>query len=142
MALRTRSEAVRRAQLKQDSGVRRKKLNSRMRLHTARVIAALGKSLPKGAVTHHHSDTQLVICESQSYHMMLERRTRVLRAGGNPNTDAWCSGCQAPRPLSRFETYKRDHGYHRKGSTYLSCKDCNGRKWEAHKARQAGNSNA
>lgn len=37
---------------------------------------ALGKYLPPGAVVHHHSPTQLVICEDQAYHMLLHKRMR------------------------------------------------------------------
>lgn len=44
---------------------------------------ALGKPLPPGAVIHHYSKTQLVICNDQGYHMLLHRRTRALRACGH-----------------------------------------------------------
>lgn len=57
---------------------------------------ALGRPLPVDAVVHHHSDTQLVICPSQTYHMELHRRMRVLAAGGDPNTQWLCRTCKKP----------------------------------------------
>jgi len=38
----------------------------------------LGKSLPKKAVIHHHSENQLVICENQGYHLHIHARQRRL----------------------------------------------------------------
>lgn len=77
------------------------------RLHRVRAEAALGHSLPPDAVVHHADGTKsdksvLVICENRDYHNLLHKRMRILRAGGNPNTDAWCSRCQGPRPISEF----------------------------------------
>ena len=86
--------------------------------HVLRAEAALGRRLRPGkAVVHHHTDDQLVLCEDQAYHWMLHIRTRVLRAGGNPNTDRVCSRC---RQLRRFcEFYKSNVG---RRSSY--CKPC------------------
>jgi hypothetical protein len=62
---------------------------------------ALGKPLPKGAQVHHvNGDTHdnrsrnLVICQSDSYHKLLHKRTRILRTGGNPNTQGICTSCK------------------------------------------------
>jgi hypothetical protein len=76
--------------------------------HIRRAEAALGKLLPRGAVVHHHNkaafdnDSPLVICENQAYHMLLHYRTRIVRAGGNPNTDKICGACKKPKSLGLF----------------------------------------
>lgn len=76
-----------------------------------RIIAArvLGKPLPPKAQVHHVDDDgrnnandNLVICQDAAYHKDLHRRRRILRAGGNPHTDYWCSGCRTPRPRALF----------------------------------------
>jgi hypothetical protein len=48
--------------------------------HILAAEKALGKSLPPKAVIHHHTPQQLVLCESQAYHMLLHRRMRALKA--------------------------------------------------------------
>lgn len=58
-----------------------------------RAARALGKPLPTGAVVHHHDPRQLVICQSQAYHLFIHARTRIVRAGGNPDTQRICSKC-------------------------------------------------
>lgn len=59
-----------------------------------RIVAeqALGKPLPDGAVIHHvdgnalnNASTNLVICQSQAYHLLLHQRQNALDACGNPN---------------------------------------------------------
>ena len=44
---------------------------------------ALGKLLPEKAVVHHHTPEQPVICQDQSYHMLLHARQRALRTCGH-----------------------------------------------------------
>ena len=85
--------------------------------HVLVATRALGRSLPALAIIHHVDDdpahntnTNLVICEDQEYHLGLHRRRSVLRAGGDPFNDAWCSGCQAPRPLTAFSGWRRKSG--------------------------------
>lgn len=70
---------------------------------------ALGKPLPAGAQVHHvdenrrnNANANLVICQDQTYHHLLHVRARVLRAGGNPNTDFACSTCGNAKPFSEF----------------------------------------
>lgn len=72
---------------------------------------ALGHWLPEEACVHHvneiKSDNQnfnLVICQDHAYHMALHQRQRVLRAGGNPDTDKICSKCQRVQSLTNFST--------------------------------------
>lgn len=77
----------------------------RKKLHIDLAERALGRSLPMGTEVHHHSESQLVICEGHAYHMLLHVRTRVVRAGGNPNTQRVCRRC-GPKPLSEFYEIK------------------------------------
>lgn len=77
--------------------------------HVAVAEAALGKRLPKGAEVHHvdgdrtnDENTNLVICQNRAYHQLLHVRARVLKAGGDPNTQRICSTCQRPRDFSEF----------------------------------------
>lgn len=70
---------------------------------------ALGRYLPDGVEVHHvNSDgrdnrpTNLVICQDRAYHKLLHVRTRVLKAGGNPNTERVCSICRQPKPFAAF----------------------------------------
>lgn len=57
------------------------------RAHVLIAEKVLGRPLPQGAVVHHidhdprnNRNDNLVICESQSYHMILHRRETRLRA--------------------------------------------------------------
>ena len=65
---------------------RRNKLkydNKQHYIHRLIAKKALGEHLPEGCVVHHHTDTQLVICENHKYHMLLHQRMRALRACGH-----------------------------------------------------------
>jgi hypothetical protein len=63
-------------------------INGRITLrHILIAEKALGRRLPNGAVVHHvdedksnDSNRNLVICENQSYHLLLHARIRALRA--------------------------------------------------------------
>ena len=77
-----------------------------IRLHRLLAERALGKPLPSGVEVHHADGTKserspLVICQNRAYHM-LHARTRILRAGGNPNTDRICCECKRVLPLAEF----------------------------------------
>ena len=96
------------------------------RVHALRAEAALGKPLPAGAEVHHadgskNADAPLVICQDRRYHMLLHRRTRVYRAGGNPDTDAMCSLCRLPRPLSEFYIRRKGRGANSPTSVCYPC---------------------
>ena len=59
---------------------------------------ALGRYLPDGAEIHHvdenkrnNANRNLVICQDSAYHKLLHVRTRVLKAGGDPDTERICS---------------------------------------------------
>ncbi len=77
------------------------------RLHRIRAERALGKPLPPRAEVHHadgskRDDAPLVICQDHAYHLLLHVRMRVVRAGGNPNTDAACSTCHLAKHRDEF----------------------------------------
>lgn len=70
---------------------------------------ALGYYLPPKSIVHHHDDnglnnknSNLVICEDQKYHKLLHVRMRVLRAGGDPNTDKICYQCGVVQNKDNF----------------------------------------
>ena len=71
------------------------------RLHVTIAEGALGHSLPVGAEVHHvdenksnNRNSNLVICQDHAYHSLLHVRARVLRAGGDPNTQRICADCK------------------------------------------------
>jgi hypothetical protein len=43
-----------------------------------------------------------VICQDVKYHRLLHSRTRVLNAGGNPNTQKFCGDCLALKSMDEF----------------------------------------
>jgi hypothetical protein len=97
-------------------------------VHRVRAERALGKPLPAGAIVHHadgsiDADAPLVICQDQSYHLLLHRRMRIVRAGGNPNTDKVCSRCRLAKPKTEF--YQVTVVRMKTGDGYFNyCKDC------------------
>jgi hypothetical protein len=103
------------------------RVRGRRRLHRLRAEAALGHPLPPKAQVHHpdndpwNANARLVICPDYAYHALLHQRERVLRAGGNPNTDVVCSRCRLPKPRDQFSNARRrdQHIQH----SYL-CKMC------------------
>lgn len=93
-------------------------------LHRIRAEAALGRSLPVGAVVHHADGTKseqspLVICQDEKYHHFLHIRMRVRRAGGDPNVDKWCYRCRSVKPKSEFHNNRRTFD-----GLHMSCKLC------------------
>lgn len=77
--------------------------------HVVVAERALGRGLPLGAQVHHvdenkrnNAHANLVICQDQAYHSLLHVRTRIVKAGGNPNTQAICSRCRCLKARSEF----------------------------------------
>lgn len=88
---------------------------------------ALGKPLPEGTIVHHVNDDphdnrnkNLVICQDQAYHLLLHQRARVVRAGGDPDTEAYCSECRNTKPFSEFHKQLVNRAT---GCTHI-CKAC------------------
>ena len=99
------------------------------RSYIAAAEQAIGRPLPNGAHVHHvdgdrynNANANLVICEDESYHKLLHVRTRIVKAGGNPNTQRICWKCQRLVNLS-------DRPYIRKSAL---CRPC---KWAINNAR-------
>jgi hypothetical protein len=81
---------------------------------------ALGHELPPKAVIHHVDEDRtnskndnLVICESQGYHMLLHRRLRAFRACGNANYVS-CPIChQYDDPMNMAHVVVNNHDRYR-----------------------------
>lgn len=92
-------------------------------LHVVRAEKALGHPLPAGAHVHHadgsmRDDAPLVICQDSRYHKLLHVRMRIVRAGGNPDTQALCHQCLTVKDVSEFYRYRKDH------AIIPGCKSC------------------
>jgi hypothetical protein len=88
---------------------------------------ALGRYLPDGVEIHHVDENprnntpgNLVICQSKAYHKLLHVRMRVLRAGGDPNTQRICSTCKRLRTFSEFNRRTSNVGT----GLQSACRDC------------------
>lgn len=87
----------------------KQRLNASVYEHVLVAEAALGRKLPAGVQIHHGNEdkmdnrsSNLVICQDAAYHKLLHVRTRVLRAGGDPNTERICGMCKELRPFNAF----------------------------------------
>lgn len=107
------------------SDYRRTKVNGvLLKMHRLRAEKALGKPLPVGAVVHHADGSKnehapLVICQDQAYHLLLHRRARVVRAGGNPNTEKICGVCRRVLPFDAFSRHKN-----KTAGRHNTCRKC------------------
>lgn len=89
---------------------------------------ALGHALPAGAQVHHangkrvdNRNSNLVICQDNGYHRLLHWLDSIRVKGGRPFLDAYCSTCEAVKPVAEFYTRKTPDGHRRPIST---CKPC------------------
>ena len=100
---------------------------------------ALGRLLPEGAQVHHvdgnprnNVPSNLVICQDMAYHKLLHYRTRIVKAGGNPNTDKICCECRRVKPLTDFHAMRSNLSSGRQSI----CREC-GNLRRARKREQA-----
>lgn len=70
---------------------------------------ALGHLLPAGAQVHHvdenrfnNANRNLVICHDGAFHKLLHTRARVIKSGGDPNTQRVCSTCRTLKYFAEF----------------------------------------
>lgn len=95
-------------------------------VHVVLATKALGRPLPSGAEVHHldenprnNDPSNLVICPSKAYHKLLHARARIVRAGGNPNTDRFCGKCKSVKLVAEFWPCSRTQL-----GTQNTCKAC------------------
>lgn len=91
------------------SYIRRRVAGQSIQEHVAVAERALGKALPLGAQVHHVDEDKrnnatgnLVICQDQGFHYLLHVRARVVRVGGDPNTERLCAVCNSLKPFAEF----------------------------------------
>ena len=90
--------------------------------------AALGCELPPGAVVHHANGSKadnrnrnLVVCENNTYHLLLHHRERALHESGNTSA-LWCRYCESwddpgnmyVRRGTRMGRHRKCHARHEK----------------------------
>lgn len=99
----------------QKCGSKVRRYSGKIAEHILKACNALGRPLDRRHPVHHvdlnprnNENSNLVICESKRYHHILHARTRVLRAGGDPNTDKIC--CKCKFVLNKSEFTKRARG--------------------------------
>jgi hypothetical protein len=95
--------------------------------HVVVAEKALGRALPMGAQVHHvdtnrknNAAVNLVICQDHAYHRLLHARMRVVKAGGNPNSQNLCRVC---RRCMSFERFHLNAGNGALGTCTI-CKEC------------------
>lgn len=89
--------------------------------HRKIAARALGKPLPPQAVVHHFDGDKshdaprnLVICEDQSYHMLLHIRQKALAASGHADW-RWCRYCRQWDRPERIAIGSRGSSRHLRG---------------------------
>jgi hypothetical protein len=99
--------------------------------HVLVAAKALGRELPEGVEVHHVNEVKmdnrnrnLVICQDHAYHELLHARVRIVKAGGNPDTDRVCLIC-GPLPTTQFAKGQRSY-----------CKPCNAQLVREYKQRK------
>src|SRR5438552_11919707 len=88
--------------------------HGRVKEHILVAERALGHLLPEQARVHHwnsmRQDNQpgnLLICENQGYHMLIEVRAKRIRDTGSLDLRR-CCGCKIAKPLADFDRKKKN----------------------------------
>lgn len=96
-------------------------------LHVYVAERALGRLLPDGVEVHHvdgdptnNRNANLVICQDKAFHKLLHARSRVVRAGGNPNTQKVCGQCDSVKDLGEFNVMRANKSSGRQSA----CREC------------------
>lgn len=94
-------------------------------IHRVLAERAFGRALPPGAEVHHVDgdigarQPRLIICQDRAYHRLLHRRARVVKAGGNPNTQRFCYRCRTVKDVMHFSVNRA-----RVDALNLECRSC------------------
>lgn len=112
----------------------------RVREHVAVAERALGRRLPAGADVHHvngivddNRPSNLVICQDDKFHKLLHQRTRIVRAGGDPNVQRICAYCRKLTPIELMVKQKPDDP---RGPIGRACKRCVCERTKAYEAKK------
>jgi len=86
--------------------------DGRVKEHIYIAEKAVGRCL-RGHPVHHvdevksnNANTNLVVCENCAYHFLIHVRTRILRAGFDPDTHKRCTRCRLHKPRVEFHKNK------------------------------------
>lgn len=96
------------------------RINGKVKLeHVLIVEAVIGHELPKGAQVHHidgnrlnNSNSNLLVCQSDSYHKLIHVRTQAYEASGNANNRK-CTIC---KKYDSLENLKKNNSSFRHNS--------------------------
>lgn len=108
--------------------------------HIVIVERALGHPIPRPGEVHHvdenprnNANSNLVVCHDRAYHHLLHLRTKVVKAGGDPNTQRVCGTCKRPRLFAEFNRslVTKD------GITTHCCRECNKAAYRRRKQQRA-----
>jgi hypothetical protein len=106
-----------------------------IRDHILVVQRALGKPIPKGSVVHHidgdinnNANSNLVLCQSHSYHAIIHARDRALKESGDANKRK-CVFCKTYDNPENMQL----HGTVRASMTHRECYNAHMRAYQAKK---------
>lgn len=109
--------------------------NGCVSVHILIAEQALGRLLPNGVEVHHvdedrtnYANRNLVICQDKAYHRLLHVRSRVIHAGGDPDTERICATCRALKLFAEFNRSAAD----KNTGLQQQCRQCSRetfRKW-------------
>lgn len=90
------------------------------------VEQVIGKKLDRKHIVHHidgnsenNKNDNLIVLENRREHAIVHAKMRIVEAGGNPSTQAFCSRCGKIKSKEMFTT--DSHRWNRKS---LFCRPC------------------